>query len=184
MACPTATTNEKNMRTTIKEICNTIKHIGEHGVPEEMFNQVKKALDTQKAAGLQRFKNCSASENFNDYLTQRDFLDYDVVSKYISNAKYEDFNRHITQTYKTANVSLLVDGGFQSNHVYNLIEVENMLGNHAHDEQKEQLNVPRMEFTSPVSPVKDEDVEVIYIPEEYLQNQQAIPVDAEPVKNR
>ena len=180
----TATTNEKNMRTTIKEICSTIKHIGEHGVPEEMFNQVKKALDTQKAAVLQRFKNCSASGNFDDYLTQREFLDYDVVSKYISNAKYEDFNRHITQTYRTANVSLLVDGGFQSNHVYNLIEVENMLGNHAHDEQKEQLNVPRMEFTSPVPNVKDEDAEVIYIPEEYLQNQQAIPVDAEPVKNR
>lgn len=147
-----ATTNQQNLKPTIKAICSMIRELGEHGIPQDMFEGVKTALMDRDAALLQRFKDCSAMGNYEDFIFDGDFLDYQAVSKHISNMTYEDFNRNVTQAYKTANVSVLVDGGFESNKLYNLIEVEEMLGNTAHSNQKAQLNQPRAEATMMVPP--------------------------------
>ena len=147
-----ATTNSKNMRTTIRTICSMVKELGENGIPQEMFEGVKTALIDREASVLQRFKNCSAEGNYEDLMFGGNFLDYSAVSKHISNMSYEEFNASVTKTYKTANVSLLVDGGFDASRVYKLIEVEEMLGNYAHSKDKQELNQPRAEATLLVEP--------------------------------
>lgn len=152
-----ATTNKKNLKPTIKAICSMINDLGKNGIPQEMFEGVRTALVDREASILQRFKNCSAEGNYDSLMAGEAFLDYSAVSKYIANMKYSEFNKSVTETYRTANVSLLVDGGFDANRVYNLIEVEEMLGNHAHSKEKAQLNQPRAEATMMVEPVFIED---------------------------
>jgi len=154
-----ATTNPKNMRTTIRTICSMIRELGEKGIPQEMFEGVKTALIDREASVLQRFKNCSAEGNYEDFMYGDSFLDYSKVSNCIANMSYEEFNASVTKTYRTANVSLLVDGGFDASRVYKLIEVEEMLGNYVHSKDKPQLNQPRAEATLLVQPaVISEDV--------------------------
>lgn len=175
--CFNATTNQQHLNQTIKELCTTIKTLGEKGIPVEDFKKVKTALVSQKAAELQRYTNCSASGNFSDFLYGDDFIDYNLVSKDIENMSYEEFNKKVTQVYKTANASTLIDGGFESRSVPTIIEIENMLGKHANDASKHQLNIPRVEATMPTLPVEEiteqpeinyEDAEVLNIDDEAI----------------
>lgn len=173
--CFKATTNQQHLNKTIKELCITIKTLGEKGIPVESFNKVKAALVSQKAADLQRYTNCSASGNFSDFLYGNDFIDYNLVSKNIEKMSYEDFNKKVTQAYKNANVSILIDGGFESRSVPTIIEVENMLGKHINDANKDQLNVPRIEATMPTPPA----VEIIEQPEINYKDAEVVNIDDE-----
>ena len=173
--CFKATTNQQHLNKTIKELCTTIKTLGEKGIPVEGFNKVKAALVSQKAAELQRYTNCSASGNFSDFLYGNDFIDYNLVSKNIEKMSYEDFNKKVTQAYKSANVSILIDGGFESRSVPTIIEVENMLGKHINDANKDQLNVPRIEATMPTPPA----VEIIEQPEINYKDAEVVNIDDE-----
>lgn len=150
-----AVTSPNNLNRTIKAMCDMVKDLGQNGMPRDMFESVKTALVDQNAAVLQRFKDCSAEDNYEALMYGEDLLDYSLVSKHIANMTYEDFNATVTRSYKTANVSLLVDGGFESSKVYSIIDVEEMLGNHAHSAQKPLLNQPRAEATMMVEPVME-----------------------------
>ncbi len=151
--CFNATTNEQHLNQTIKELCKVIKTLGEKGIPEEDFKKVKSALISQKAAELQRYTDCSANSNFLDYLYGDEFIDYNLVSKNIANMTYEEFNHNVTQVYKNANASILIDGGFESHNVPSIIDIENMLGKHTNDADRFKLNVPRIEATPTTPPV-------------------------------
>ena len=148
-----AVTSPAKMRKTIYETCKMIRTLGEKGIPQEKFEAVKSTLVDQHNAVLQKFKSTSAMENFQTLLDGEEFLDYKLVMRHIKNMTYEEFNSRITETYRTANVSLLVDGGFESRNVYSLIEVEKMLGNASHEPLRPQFNVARAEAT-PLAPQK------------------------------
>ena len=154
-----AVTSPGKMRKTIAATCKMIREIGENGVPKDKFEVVKAALVDQHNAVLQKFKSCSAMANFESLMSGEEFLDYKAVMNHIKNMTYEDFNARITETYRTANVSLLVDGGFESKNVYSLLEVERMLGNTTHEPLRDQFNAPRAEAT-PLAPQKPLVVEV------------------------
>lgn len=141
-----ATTAPK-MRKAISEVCKLIRTIGENGVPKEKFEAVKKVLTDIENANLNKFKSSSASSNFNTFLHNYQFTDYKKVTDHIKNMTYEDFNAHIMQIYSEANVSLAVEGKFDSRKCYNLIEIEKMLGNYSHVDQETELNAPRVEYT-------------------------------------
>ena len=98
-----------------------------------------------------------------------------MVSKNIEKMSYEDFNKKVTHAYKNANVSILIDGGFESRSVPTIIEVENMLGKHINDANKDQLNVPRIEATMPTPPA----VEIIEQPEINYKDAEVVNIDDE-----
>lgn len=164
-----AVTSPKNMNKTIKALCEMVKDFGQNGMPRDMFESVKTALVDQNTAVLQKYKNCSAEGNYEALMYDGDFLDYSQVSKHIANMTYEEFNSTVTHAYKTANVSLLIEGGFESSKVYSIIDVEEMLGNYAHSADRAQLNQPRAEATMMVEPKfdipkSDEDIDDLEIP--------------------
>jgi len=57
----------------------------------------------------------------------------------------EDFNALVAKVYKQAHVSIAVQGNFDSRKMYNLVEIEQMLGNKSHVEDLEEYNPIRME---------------------------------------
>lgn len=146
--CIQAITSAPKMRKTISEICKCIKNISENGFPKEFFETVKQALTDTQNASLLKFKSCSAYGNFADYITSTPFVDYKKAYDYIKTMTYEEFNEYITSIYKQANVSVAIEGNFDSRKVYNLVEIEEMLGNYRHKEQKENLNQPVIQATS------------------------------------
>ena len=142
-----ALTSSPKMRKTIRELCQFIKNIGENGVSEEQFNTIKNVLVDQQNATLQKFKSCSAMKNFEDYLHDVPYIDYKAVINHIKNITYEDFQNYIISVYSCPNISVAIDGNFDSRKLYNLIEIEQMVGNDAHKEGKDQLNQPIIQCT-------------------------------------
>lgn len=141
------TTTAPKMRKSIAEVCKLIRNIAVNGVPKEKFETVKKVLTDIENAKLNKFKPCSASSNFNQFLHGYEFIDYKKVNDYLKNMTYEDFNQHIQSIYAQANVSLAVEGKFDYRKCYNLIEIEKMLGNYSHVKSEKLLNLPRFEHT-------------------------------------
>ncbi len=148
-----ATTSAKNVRTTIRELCATVKTLADEGVPPETFEAVKKALTDQNNASLQKFKSATAMSNFSDFINGLEFVDYKAVAKHIENMTHEEFCEHMATIYTVPNVSLLVQGNFDPHKCYSIIDVEEMLGNTAHSAQRASLNIPRIEATSCVQRV-------------------------------
>ncbi len=144
-----ATTTTNKMRKTIAEVCKAIRNIGLYGVPPKKFNDVKKALTDIRTATLNKYRAYDANQNFITYLHGDPFVDYKKVNDYIQNMTLEDFNNHIMQIYSTANVSLAVEGKFDSRKCYNLPEVEKMLGNYSSVGYEQEYNLPKIE-TSPI----------------------------------
>lgn len=142
-----ALTNSAKMRKTIREICTTIRNIGMYGVPKEKFEIVKQALTDQQNASLNKFKSCSANENFTDYLLGMPFVDYKKAFGYIKNMTYEEFNEYIKSIYSEAQASVAVDGAFDARKMYNLIEIEEMFGNYSHSETWHDYNQPVVQAT-------------------------------------
>ena len=161
-----AVTSPSKMRKTISEICKLIKNISLYGVPAKKFQDVKNALTDIKSATLQKFKNSNAETNFSNYLYGNEFLDYKKVNDYISKMTLEDFNNHIMSIYSMANVSVAVDGNFDTRKCYNLLEIEKMLGNYSHIYLKNNFNKPLIE----TSPIKDPNLDVFdKLKEEYIK---------------
>ena len=142
-----ATTSPAKMRKTIRTMCDTIYNIGVNGFPKDKFEMVKKAITDRENARLQKFKSCSAMDNFNDFASNVPFIEYKAVIDYIKNMTYEDFNEHVTSVYKAANVSIGVDGLFDNRKMYRLIEIEEMLGNFDHADDLLNYNTPIVEST-------------------------------------
>jgi len=145
----TATTNGAKMRKTVKVLCETLREFSTNGFPRKRFEDVKKALTDYENAKLNKFKPCSALDNFNQFMEGIEFVDYKKVMNYIKEMTYEEFNEYVSRIYKNAKVSLAIDGDFDSRNCYSLIEVEEMLGNYTHKAYKSQLNVPIFQATTP-----------------------------------
>lgn len=152
-----ALTNSAKMRKTLRELCTTIRNIGMYGVPKEKFEIVKQALTDQQNATLNKFKSCSAIDNFNDYLLGMPFVDYKKAFGYIKNMSYEEFNEYIKSIYSEVQASVAVDGAFDSRKMYNLVEIEEMLGNYSHSESWHEYNQPIVQATA----MPDERVQII-----------------------
>lgn len=144
-------TTAPKMRKTIRTVCEVIKSLGNGGITEKQFNIVKNTLIDQQNANLQKFKSCSAMENFEHYLYSIPYVDYKKALAIIKKMTYADFNEYMTSIYQSPNISLAVDGNFDSRKMYNLIEIEQMVGNDANKEEKQQLNAPIMQFTPVVN---------------------------------
>ena len=147
-----ATTNRAKMRKTIREICTTIKNIGTYGVPKDKFEIVKQALTDQQNATLNKFKTCSATSNFSHFLFNIPYVDYKQAFNYIQNMTYEEFNDHIKRIYSAAQVSVAVDGAFDVRKMYNLVEIEEMLGNYSHSQDWHAYNQPVAQATQMPDP--------------------------------
>lgn len=147
-----ATTNRAKMRKTVREVCTTIKNIGLYGVPKEKFEIVKQALTDQQNATLQKFKSCSASQNFESYMYDIPFIDYKKAFNYIKTMTYEEFNNYIQPIYSSAQASLAVDGSFDSRKMYNLVEIEELLGNYSHSPDWHAYNQPVAQATQMPDP--------------------------------
>lgn len=161
-----ATTTATKMRKTISEICKIIREIGLYGVPEKKFNAVKTVLTDIRSATLSKFKTASAESNYSDYINGDEFIDYKKVNDYISKISYENFNEYIKKVYSAANVSVAIEGDFDSRKCYNLLEIEKMLGNYSHVDYKEEFNQPIIEVT----PIADPTLEAIQlVQEQYVQ---------------
>ena len=142
-----AVTNRAKMRKTIRELCTTIKNIGLYGVPKEKFEIVKQALTDQQNATLNKFKSCSAENNFTSFMYDIPFVDYKKAFSYIKNMTYEDFNQYIQSIYSSAQASLAVDGSFDTRKMYNIVELEEMLGNTSHSQDWHSYNQPVVQAT-------------------------------------
>lgn len=165
-----ATTTQGKMRKTIAEVCKTIRNIGLYGVPPKKFSDVKKALTDIRTATLNKFRAYDANQNFITYLHGDPFVDYKKVNDYIQNMTLEDFNNHIMQIYSTANVSLAVEGKFDTRKCYNLLEVEKMLGNYSNVGYEQDFNPPKIE----VSPIPDPTLQAIeMLADNYLKQKEA-----------
>lgn len=143
-------TNAPKLRKTISVLCETIKYLGENGISEETFNDVKNALVDQQNSTLQKFKSCSALNNFDAYISGVPYVDYKKTMDYIKKMTYEEFNTYIKSIYKEPNISVAVEGNFDARKMYNLVEIEQMCGNNKHKENKQDLNTPIIQST-PVS---------------------------------
>ncbi len=141
-------TSSAKMRKTIYELCKMIRSIATNGITEKQFNDVKTALTDIKSATLSKFKASSAQSNYFDYIEGKEFIDYKKVNDYISKITYQDFCKYIMSVYATANVSVAIEGKFDSRKCYNLLEIEKMLGNYSHVENTEDFNTPRIEVTN------------------------------------
>ena len=177
------------MRKTIREICTTIKNIGEYGVPKEKFEIVKQALTDQQNATLNKFKTCSAISNFTHFLFNIPFVDYKKAYNHIQNMTYEEFNEHIKQVYSSAQVSLAVDGAFDARKMYNLVEIEEMLGNHSHSQDWHAYNQPVIQATQMPDPREEIIIqfaeqlsEQMYGNEEQQEKRKTVKIDNEIVK--
>lgn len=151
----TINTSGSKVNKVIKKLCEIIKDIAENGVDKKMFYGIQKGLVEGKASKLYQKRKPDALENFENYLGGYHIVDADKVSYYIKNMTYEQFCEQIKKIYAYAQPSLHVTGDFDSRKCYNLIEIEEMLGNKTHSEEKEVLNVPRYEVTR--VPLTDEE---------------------------
>lgn len=140
-------TTSPKMRKTIRSLCEVIKSLGNGGITEKQFNIVKNTLIDQQNANLQKFKSCSAMDNFNHFVSSIPFIDYKRALDIIKKMTYEEFNEYMKSVYQSPNVSLAVDGNFDSRKMYNLIEIEQMVGNETNKQEKAQLNAPIIQFT-------------------------------------
>lgn len=140
-------TSAPKLRKTISTLCETIKYLGANGISEELFNDVKNALVDQQNASLQKFKSCSAYNNFENYVTGIPYIDYKKAMDYIKTMTYQDFKTYITSVYSNPQLSVAVEGNFDSRKMYNLIEIEQMAGNDTHKENKAKLNTPIVQYT-------------------------------------
>lgn len=142
-----ALTSGPKMRKTITEICKVIRSVAENGVPEKLFDTIKKALTDRQCANLQKFKNCSALSNYDNLISGIPYVDYKNVNKHIHSITYEEFNAIVQEVYRRAEVSLTAYGNFDKRKMFYLVEIEQMLGNTMHLNQKEMFNQPVYEFT-------------------------------------
>lgn len=141
-------TSAPKLRKTISTLCETIKYLGTHGISEQLFNDVKNALVDQQNASLQKFKSCSAYNNFENCILGIPYIDYKKAMDYIKKMTYQDFKTYITSVYSNPQLSVAVEGNFDSRKMYNLIEIEQMAGNSTHKENKAQLNTPIVQYTN------------------------------------
>lgn len=143
-----ALTSPNKMNTTIRELCKMLNGIATNGVPKDKFETVKHVLVDKENSKLNKYRNCSCDSNFNDFMYNTPFIDYKRVNGFIENMTYDEFNNHLSGIIKQCNVSLLVDGKFDSRKLYNLIEVEEMIGSNRNSKYKDQLNTPRIEYST------------------------------------
>lgn len=141
-----ATTKPSKLRKVTAEIGALISELANGGVSKKTFNSVKKVLVDLNTARLNKFESASASSNYQKALNQDyNFVDYKKVQALIAKMTYEDFCDHLSQIYYSPNVSLAVEGDFDSRKCYTLLEVEKMVGNYSHVEQRADFNQPRIE---------------------------------------
>ncbi|MBR2467965.1 MAG: insulinase family protein [Clostridia bacterium] len=159
--CLEATTNGSNLQATTRKLCEVARELGSTGIEKQTFKFVKQALVDQKNATLQKFKNCSAQSNYNDFLLGIPTLDYEVVTKMIEEIDYDMFNEYVKTEYFEPNISVAVEGKFDSRKCYNLVEIEQMAGNNNHKQAKTQLNTPVMQMTGSVKNVPENVVEIV-----------------------
>lgn len=145
--CFEATTNGSNLRTTTKKICDIIKDLGENSYNKQTFTFVKQALVDQKNATLQKYKNYSAMDNFQGYMMGLPVLDYEEVTKFIGEIDYNLFSEYVKTAYHQPNISMAVQGKFDTRKCYNLVEIEQLVGNNSHKAEKAQLNTPIIQAT-------------------------------------
>ncbi len=182
-----ATTNSQKMRKTITEICKIIREISLYGVTEKKFNSVKNALIDIKTATLNKFKSTSAESNYFDFIEGYEFIDYKKVNDNISKITYEDFNNYISSVYSTANVSLAVEGNFDTRKCFRLIEIEKMLGNYSHVDMDEEFNLPIIEttpLTDPNMELMEQAIKQVYLQQNSIKKDDSefISIDNEVVK--
>ena len=151
----TVNTSGAKLNTAIRKICQVIKNTAENGVDRKLFEGVQKALIDAKNNSLYQTPKPDALDNFESYLNGYHIVDNDRVNYYIQHMTYEQFNEQIKKVYSYAQPSLHVTGEFDSRKCYNLIEIEEMLGNRTHSKEKNVLNVPRYEVTR--VPMTDEE---------------------------
>ena len=141
------TTSGAKVNSVIKEFCLIAKELAEKGIDKKLFEDRKASYIDAKEKKCIDYKPFTATGLFTTYFEGYDFVDYDKVYKYIKNMTYEEFNEHIKSVYKKANASLIVSGDFDSRKVYNLIEIEELMGKKVNSDQKPNLNLPRVEAT-------------------------------------
>ncbi len=145
-------TDKTNLNASIKQLCGFIKGLGENGFPRDPFENVKNSIVDQNNASLLKFRTCSALNNYHTLQNDMDFIDYKEVMNIIKSITYEEFNEYITSIYKLANVSATIEGDFDYRKTYNIVEIEELLGNTSHVDQKAALNLSRVEVTLPRKP--------------------------------
>lgn len=150
-------TNGAKANAVIKELCLMIKDMGQNGVDKKLFEDMRNAYIEAVETKNIIFKPLSAISQFQTYMDGYDFVDYDKVYKCIKNMTYDDFNNYIKSVYKQANASLIVSGDFDSRKIYNLIEIEEMMGKKANSDRKDDLNLVRVEAT-PMTLTQDEEI--------------------------
>lgn len=143
----TINTNKAKLNRVIKKLCDTLNNIAKNGVERKIFEEVQTALRDLNSSKMFRKSRPNALENLEDYIHGYHIVDEDKLNYYITHMTYEQYCDYIKNVYTNGQVSLRVTGDFDTRKCYNLIEIEEMLGNKAHSENKSALNLPRYEVT-------------------------------------
>lgn len=140
-------TNKAHLNKVIKKLCTILSDIAKNGFDKKMYENIQKTLLDANANKIFTKAHPSALNNFQDYLTGTHIVDETRLQYLITHMPYEEFFEHIRRIYSNGQISLRVTGDFDSRKCYNLVEIEEMLGNKAHSKEKYLLNVPRYEIT-------------------------------------
>ena len=155
-----AMTSKKNLNEVINVLCQIAKEFGEVGVEKKYFTATKKALIELEDVAM-KVKLPNSTMNFQNFISEEQYLDQEKVEEYLKTIKFEEFNQYIINKYMTKNASLIVSGDFDSRQIPNLIEIEEKLGKTQNTALKPQLNLPRKE-TVPATLTPEEIYNLTY----------------------
>lgn len=143
-------TNKAKVKTTIRQFCKVVKNLGENGIDRQTFNDLKKTICSINDI-VKTEDECNASQNLIYYILDKKHISSKEVSNEIKNLTYEEFNNYLLSTYSQGNISLSVDGNFDSRDLYSIIEMEKMIGNYDHQDQEDISTQPIVEETTIVN---------------------------------
>ena len=105
-----------------------------------MFESAKKRLINEYR--LTHIDKSSALDNAFMFMNGAIFVDNDKIGKYIEQMTFDDFNDYIKTVFSAVDMLASVEGNFDTRDCYNIIELEEKLGNFSNFDCKASFNKP------------------------------------------
>lgn len=121
-------TNRKNVSAVINNFCDFVKDCVQNGISQNDFLCAKNLLCSFKKNIVNQSLTTDSECNFDSFRSGYKFVDYDKVFDIIKNMSYQDFNSHLVDIFSSGNISLLIEGDYDCNHIPNLAQLQEKIG--------------------------------------------------------
>lgn len=136
-------TGPKKIKKCFDKISEIILDLRENGIDKEIFDSAKRRLINEYS--IRKSNEVSATDNVFSYLNGAVFVDRDRVLKYLENMSFEDFNEYLKTMFSAVDFIASVEGNFDSRDCYNVIELEEKIGNFSNSNLKSSFNRPTIQ---------------------------------------